>query len=1001
MTLAAFLLSGSLSAQKHIQNYLPDALYDEGVTLFQNQEYGAALSTFSQYLASVDDPKTTKCVDAQYYEAVSALYLGNGDGEAKIIRFVSENPSSQWAGHANFLYANTLFKDRKYKEAMAIYEKTNVSQLTREEAQLLQFNIAYSHFQLGEPDRALPLFRGVMLNESPYQDAARYYYAHIQYTKGKDDEALENFEHLADKPTYAKVVPSYILQISNRKGDYQRVIAEGPKALRQAENKRKSEMAFIIADAYFQQQDYGKALEYYETYLRHLSGKSISREACYQMGVCKMMTGDYKGAVGNLQRVAGSEDPIAQYASYYLATSYAKLDEPKYARNAYYTAHTAGFDEAISEEALFDYAKLSLIPGADPFNEAVGLLDKYIADHPKSPRKAEAEEMTIYLLLNAKENDQALERLESMRNLSAELQTVYNELLYASGVDAYQNEHYDKAQTYFSKILNSKLTQANKPQACFWIGESAYAMGDLANATKYLKQFKNMNGAAGLPEYAQADYDLGYIYYQKPDYETATECFRRFIQSCDDRQKDLKSDAYIRLGDCFFMDRNYTQAINYYDLATRINKRNADYALYQQGLCYGAKGDVNQKISMLNEMLQTYPSTGYYDQALFEIGNTYLVHGDKRSALTHFNRLIKERPRSSFTRQALMKVGMVYYNNNQYDQALTNLKNLVENYPNTDESREALAIIRSIMMEENQLDDYFAYAHSVGGQVEVSEQDSLAFATAENFYLDGRYEQASAALNYYFNNFRNGAFLLKAHQYALECAEKVGPEAEVVTHLDYILAQPNNDYTDNALLKKARIEYEHENYDKAGQYYERLSRETEVPLRRLEALEGCMKSNFFMGHYDQAIAMGEDLNRSNDLTKEQVNQINHILGKCYFEKGNYTAAIEKLDKSAKNDKSVYGAESAYYSAVSSLKLQKYDEAEIKVFNISDNFSSYNYWVAKSFITLADVYVAKKDYYQAKATLRSIVDNYKGEDLKQEASAKLAEVEKHLNLDDNE
>ena len=154
-----------------------------------------------------------------------------------------------------------------------------------------------------------------------------------------------------------------------------------------------------------------------------------------------------------------------------------------------------------------------------------------------------------------------------------------------------------------------------------------------------------------------------------------------------------------------------------------------------------------------------------------------------------------------------------------------------------------------------------------------------------------------------------------------------------------------------------------------------------------------MKSNFFLGNYDKAIEMGEDLRLSRDLTEEQVNQINHIVGKSYYEKGNYNAAIDKLDKSARNDKSVYGAESAYYSAVASIKLKNYDEAENKVFNISDNFSKYDYWVAKSFIALADVYVAKENYFQAKETLRSVIDNYKGNDLKQEARAKLAEVER--------
>ena len=988
-----FMLTISASAQKHIENYDPEALFNEGVLLFQNQEYGAALSIFTQYRAQVADVKSQRCVDAQYYEAVSSLYLGHADGPAKVLQFVNDNPGCTWAKHANFLYANNLFKEKKYKEALAIYEKADATSLTTDEAQQMQFNMGYAYFQSGEMDKAMPLFHGLMMNEGKYKDSARYYYAHIQYVKERYNEALDNFRRLRTHKDYASVVPSYIMQIEYLKGNYQAVVEEGPEYIRKADKKRKAEMAQIVADAYFQQKDYDKALEYYDLYTRNLS-RGITRQAYYQMGVSKMMKGNYKAAISDLQRVAGNSDILAQYASYYLGSCYAKTDEPKYARSAFYNAYSAGFDTELSEEALFDYARLSLIPGADPFNEAVGLLDHYMAEHPNSERKAEAEEMAIYLLLNAKENDQALDRLEAMKKKSTTLQTVYNDLLYSTGIDNFQKGYYDKAQTYFSKIMNGKQSATNKAEACFWMGEAAYQMGDHSNAGKYLKQFKEMKGASGLPEYILADYDLGYIYYQKPDYDAAAEHLRSFIRLADDRQQnDLKTDAYIRLGDCFFMERSYDKAINYYDLATRVGKRNADYAIYQQSLCYGAKGNANQKITMLNEMIEAYPSTPYYEQALFEIGNTYLVHGDKRSAISSFNRLIKDRPRSTYTRQAMMKVGMIYYNNNQYDQALTNLKNLVASYPNTDESREALSIIRSIYMEQNKLDEYFGYVNANGGQVKVTQQDSLAFANAENFFLDGQYQKAQTALQYYFDNFRNGAYLLKAHYYGLECAERVGTEEQVVSHLNYLLSQPDNDYTDDALLKMARIEYEKGNYRKAGEYYERLSRITEEPLKRLEALEGSMKSNFFMGNYDKAIEMGESLRLSRDLTNEQVNQINHIVGKSYFEKGNYAAAIERLDKSARNDKSVYGAESAYYSAVASIKLKKYDEAENKVFDISDNFSAYDYWVAKSFIALADVYVAKENYFQAKETLRSVIDNYKGADLKQEARAKLAEVER--------
>ena len=709
LTLLLCLTTMSVKAQKNITQYEPQSLYEQGLTLFQHGEYGAALETFSDYLNAIGDRKVQKAVDAQYYIAVSALYIGQSDAESKIKAFVNDNPGSTWASHANFLYANVQFGKKKYADALAVYEQVPSAALTQDEAQQRQFNMAYAYDQLGAIDKALPLFQGLAVNEGKYQQDAQYYYAHIQYLNDNDQEALRYFTPLCSHPLYGKTATACVMQINYRHGNYEAVLQNCSEAVRNADKNRQGDMALMVADAYFQQKNYEKAMSYYSFYSRNRYNKAMSRVAYYQMGVCRMKTGNIKDAIADLQKAASDRDTIGQYASYYLASCYADTDQPKFARNAFFTAYSAGFDKAISEDALFNYAHLSLIPGTDPFGEAVSHLDAFVAENPQSERRAEAEELAVYLLLNTKNNDEALARLEKMRKKSPELTSAYDELLYATGVDHFQNRRYDKAQSCFSKILKSNPNGNRKAEAAFWLAESAYAAGDFTTAERYFKMAKN---AADRTLAAKADYGLGYIYYQKPDYDEAIRCFRSFVQRCDDRDKDLKSDAYIRLGDCFFVDRSYDQAINYYDMATRIGKRNADYAIYQQGLCYGAKGNANQKINMLDEMLRLYPSTNYYDKALFEIGNTHLVYGDKRAAITAFNRLIKERPRSSYTRQALMKVGMIYYNNNQYDQALTNLKTLVQTYPNTDESREAQTIIRNIYMEQNNLNEYFSYVES-------------------------------------------------------------------------------------------------------------------------------------------------------------------------------------------------------------------------------------------------------------------------------------------------
>jgi TolA-binding protein len=50
--------------------------------------------------------------------------------------------------------------------------------------------------------------------------------------------------------------------------------------------------------------------------------------------------------------------------------------------------------------------------------------------------------------------------------------------------------------------------------------------------------------------------------------------------------------------------------------------------------------------------------------------------------------------------------------------------------------------------------------------------------------------------------------------------------------------------------------------------------------------------------------------------------------------------------------------------------------------------SYDYWVTKAYILLGDVYFNQKDYFNAKATFKSIVENTTVPEFKKEAQEKL-------------
>ena len=77
---------------------------------------------------------------------------------------------------------------------------------------------------------------------------------------------------------------------------------------------------------------------------------------------------------------------------------------------------------------------------------------------------------------------------------------------------------------------------------------------------------------------------------------------------------------------------------------------------------------------------------------------------------------------------------------------------------------------------------------------------------------------------------------------------------------------------------------------------------------------------------------------------------------------------------------------------------KNDDAEKQCYKVIEQKPSYNYWIAKSYLLLGDIFFAENDLFNAKATLQSIIDNYKADDdILPEAKTKLAAVTELLNI----
>jgi TolA-binding protein len=107
-----------------------------------------------------------------------------------------------------------------------------------------------------------------------------------------------------------------------------------------------------------------------------------------------------------------------------------------------------------------------------------------------------------------------------------------------------------------------------------------------------------------------------------------------------------------------------------------------------------------------------------------------------------------------------------------------------------------------------------------------------------------------------------------------------------------------------------------------------------------------------------------------------------------------TKANDNLKKLAKDVKNKEGAEAKYLLAEILFNQKQWDKASKEIFNFVDLNTPHQYWIAKAYILLADIYHQKNDDFQAVKTLESIIDNYdnNSDDIKSMASTLKKSIE---------
>ncbi len=976
----------------------PGATYRTAMELFNKGKYGAARQLFLEVAEQVEYPYDEVRASARLYAAVSASELFNPDAATQLKAFLDDHPTHAARDLAWFHLGNLNYQERNYAEAINWYTRLYGTRMDREKLDVFYFRLGYSHLMEENYREAGPLFGQIQDPESMYYAPASYFYGHIAYLNGNFDRAIAAFERIMDDRNFGQLIPYYIIHIYFLKEDYDALLANAPALYEEAIPRRTPEIARLIGEAHVEKGAYSEAIPYLQEYLDH-AGRRAGREDHYQLGYVLYALGQYEQAIPHLENATAEEDSLSQNAYFHLASAYLETNQKRFARNAFMQAHQMDYHEDIQRESLFNYALLSLELSMDPHNEAILSFQKYIDHYPDSPRIHEAYEYLIDLYLTTRNYRDALASLEVIEHDTRRLREAYQRVSYLRGVELFNNRDFNGAISHFEKVRRYSDNSHFVASSLYWEGEAHYRLEDFSQAISTHQEFLTSPGAFSLELYHQAHYTIGYAWFKQASWSQAITAFRNFI-AADQQSPRLMNDALLRTADAYFVSQQYQQAMNFYDRAIRMDVLDTDYAVYQKGLVYGIMGNIEEKISTLEGFLANFPASGFRDDAHYEIGNSWLLLNDNTRARQYFYGILEHHPGSAYAQSARLKIGLIYYNENEDDQALETFKRVVEDYPGTPQAEEALSAMRTIYVDLDRVPEFVRFTEEVGiADLTEAEEDSLIYQAAENRYMQGDCTSAIQSFNNYLTQFPDGIFAANAHYYRAECLYRANEAAQALEGYEYIIDGAHRMFLENSLLRAAGIRFTKGDYEIARRHFAQLEDISEDRNNMLTARKGQMRSHFNLGNSEEAITKAGEVLEYERLSQDDRQEAWFIKASSSKQVGDTGKAREAFEKVAGITENRMAAEARYNLARITFRQGKYEEAEEEIFSYTGKLSAYDYWLARILLLLADVYIETDNAFQATHTLNSIIENYDGDDLRQEAQDKLAFIEEHLEAPD--
>ncbi|PWJ58957.1 TolA-binding protein [Dyadobacter jejuensis] len=993
-TLGVLLCAGAspLVAQNTLSLTEPEAHFRNGLEYYEKSNFIAARQEFGEFLSTQDKLLSTgdyNKVTAEYYFAVTGLYLNYPEAEVQVDRFVKNHAEHPKAQQIYSDLGNYYYQAGNYEKAISYLEKAVTSAGNSGKKLSSTYQLAMAYYNTQQVDQALPLFNQLK-NVTDFENAgdASFYAGVINYQKNNFQEAYSDFLRVENHPYYKDEAPNWIISSLYQQKNYDELLKYGERVLaNQKGNTKLDDVALYVAEVYYEKGEYEKAVSAYERYKRMKPGQILPSVALHY-GHSLFRTGKYDASITALKSLGNGKDSISQYSSYLLGISYLKTSNLSYALTSFGNAANLNHNLTVQEESAYNHAKVQLDMGNN--NDAIREFNEYLAAYPDSKHREEATELVAEGYTNASNNAGAIKYIEGLAKRNAKINGTYQRLTYNQGVAEFNQERFSNAIAFFDKSIQYPIDEELYIAASYYKAESTYGLKKIDDAVRQYNMIAK-NPKAGI--YARKSlYALGYVYYNQKKYSQALPYFKDFVANTEGIVGSVIEDAHTRLADCYLAAKNYDEAINTYEQVAVRGKSDKDYAMFQKARAFVYMKREQEARRQFELLISQFPGSRYLDDAYFQIADIDFQNQSYSAAVKGYTRMINEKPKSFLIPAALLKRAQSYYNLQVYEQAIVDFKKILAEYPDSPSSSSALEGIQesySAVGRPEEFNQVLAVVRK--NNPGNSKLEEVEFDNVRNLYYAQKYENAITSLKGFLDSYPNSKHQYDARYFIGSSYDKMGQIDQALEYFRKVVQDNRSTFIAAAAQRSAELEIGRGNYNNAVANFRTFLKNAESKKEQVQAWTGLMDNYYTLKNYDSTLYFAREIVNVGNIVPGSLGKAQIYMGKVPMDKGDLTKAQEEFKKIMASSKDEFGAEASYWSAMILYKNKKYADAEKAIIELGKSYEGYDYWRVRSFILLADVYVGMNDVAQARATLVSIIDNSDDEDAVTLAKSKLSQL----------